>query len=101
TTPQDHSLTILDASDPAVLKPKTVVKTEGETEGFAVDESRGLFFTNLEDKGSTLAIDVKTHQLKATYSPACGEDGPRGIAADRAIGRLELVRLHVDRERAP
>src|SRR5262249_55195569 len=40
------------------------------------------FFTNLEDKGSTLVIDVKTHKVKATWSPGCGPDGPRGLAFD-------------------
>jgi DNA-binding beta-propeller fold protein YncE len=84
TTPDDHSLTVLDASKPEALKAKTTVKTPGEVEGYAVDESRGVFFTNLEDKGSTLAVDVKTHAVKATWNPGCNEKGPRGVAVDVA-----------------
>ncbi len=84
TTPRDHSLTVLDASKPDALKPKLVVKLEGESEGYAVDETRGLFFTNLEDKDKTVVVDVKTHAVKATYAPGCGGDGPRGIAVDTA-----------------
>jgi DNA-binding beta-propeller fold protein YncE len=82
TTPQDHALAVLDASKPAALKSKTTVKTEGSPEGYATDETRALFFTNLEDKGATLVIDVKTHKVKTTWNPNCGPDGPRGIAFD-------------------
>ena len=53
-----------------------------EPEGYAVDDVRGLFFTNLEDKGSTLVIDVKAHAVKATWTASCGKDGPRGLAFD-------------------
>jgi DNA-binding beta-propeller fold protein YncE len=84
TTPRDKSLAVLDASKPDTLKPKLVIKTEGEPEGYAVDETRGLFFTNLEDKDKTLTIDVKTHAVKATWSAGCGDAGPRGIALDVA-----------------
>jgi DNA-binding beta-propeller fold protein YncE len=84
TTPRDQALTVLDASKPAILEPKTVVRVDGEPEGYAVDDAHGLFFTNLEDKGSTLAIDIKTHRVEATWAPGCGPDGPRGVAVDRA-----------------
>jgi DNA-binding beta-propeller fold protein YncE len=84
TTPKDQSLTVLDASKPATLAVKTVVKTDGAPEGYAVDEGHGLFFTNLEDKGGTVVVDVKTHKVLATWSPGCGADGPRGIAFDSA-----------------
>jgi DNA-binding beta-propeller fold protein YncE len=84
TTPRDHSLTVLDASKPDTLKAKLVVKTDGEPEGYAVDETRGLFFTNLEDKDKTLTIDLKTHAVKSTWSAGCGDAGPRGIALDTA-----------------
>ena len=85
TTPRDSTLTVLDASKPDELKLKTTVKLPGRPEGYAVDESRGLFFTNLEDKDRSVVVDVKTHTPKATWNPGCGADGPRGIAAD--IGR--------------
>jgi hypothetical protein len=82
TTPHDSSLTVLDASKPAKLTKKAVIKVEGEPEGYAVDDVHGLFFTNLEDKNKTLVIDVKAHAVKATWSPGCGDDGPRGLAVD-------------------
>jgi DNA-binding beta-propeller fold protein YncE len=88
TTPRDGSLTILDASKPAALAPKLVLKTDGEPEGYAVDADRGLFYTNLEDKNRTLVIDVKTHAVRATWSPACGADGPRGVSIDTARNLL-------------
>jgi hypothetical protein len=82
TTPGDQALAVLDASKPGALKAKATVKTDGVPEGYAVDDARGLFFTNLEDKGGTLVIDVKTRKVKATWNPRCGADGPRGLAFD-------------------
>jgi DNA-binding beta-propeller fold protein YncE len=82
TTPKDQSVTVLDAKKPTALEAKTVVKVGGASEGYAVDDVHGLFFTNLEDKGSALVIDVKTHAVRSTYSPGCASDGPRGLAVD-------------------
>ncbi|HWL84776.1 MAG TPA: hypothetical protein VNO21_03195 [Polyangiaceae bacterium] len=84
TTPQTQSLAVLDASKPASLSSKATIKLPGEPEGFAVDESRGLFYTNLEDKDRSLVIDVKTHAVKSSWNPGCGEEGPRGVALDAA-----------------
>jgi streptogramin lyase len=82
TLPHEQSLAVLDASVPAVLKLKTVFKVPGEPEGYAVDAAHGVFMTNLEDKGDTLQIDIKTHLTKATWNAKCGPDGPRGVAFD-------------------
>jgi DNA-binding beta-propeller fold protein YncE len=90
TTPKDRALVVLDAGNPRALKAKTVVKTDGAPEGFAVDDKRGTFFTNLEDKGVTLVIDVRTHAVKSTWNPDCGPDGPRGVAFD-AVRDLLVV----------
>ena len=84
TSPEDQSLTVLDASKGDSLKAKTIVKVGGAPEGFAVDDLHGLFFTNLEDKGGTVVIDVKSHSVKSTWNAACGNDGPRGVAVDPA-----------------
>ncbi len=86
TTPQNQTVTVLDASKPDALKAKTTIKLEGDPEGYAVDASRGLFFTNLEDKNKTVVIDVASHKPKATWTPDCGSEGPRGIAAEVAHG---------------
>ncbi len=88
TTPKASSLVVLDASKPAALKIKTQIKVDGSPEGYAVDDAHGTFFTNLEDKDKTLAIDVATHKVKSTWSPGCGEDGSRGIASDSSRGLL-------------
>jgi len=73
---------VLDASTAGSLKQKSVIKVPGAPEGFAVDSVRGLFLTNLEDVGSTLAIDLKTHAIKETWRPGCAAEGPRGLAVD-------------------
>ncbi|HXY41641.1 MAG TPA: hypothetical protein VEQ10_18330 [Vicinamibacteria bacterium] len=82
TTPRDKSLTILDASRPGALTVKDKVVLEGSPEGYAVDDGRGVFYTNLEDKDRTLAIDVRRRSVTGTWLPKCGEEGPRGLAID-------------------
>ncbi|GAC1551583.1 MAG: hypothetical protein NVS3B10_14060 [Polyangiales bacterium] len=91
TAPHDGTLIVLDASKPGQLAAKTTIRLPGEPEGYAVDESRGLFFTNLEDKGGTVVIDVKTHKPRATWSAGCGADGPRGVAFDEARNFLVVA----------
>ena len=58
------------------------IKIDGDPEGLAVDAARGLFYTNLEDRDRTLAIDVKTRKIVASWPAGCGADGPRGLALD-------------------
>jgi hypothetical protein len=53
-----------------------------------VDAKRGRFYTNLEDKDRTVAVDLKTHETVATWNPACGGGGPHGLALDEAAGHL-------------
>jgi DNA-binding beta-propeller fold protein YncE len=84
TTPKDNAITILDATVPAKLKAKTKITLDGSPEGFVVDDARGVFYTNLEDKDKTLAIDTKTHKVTSTWEAQCGSDGPRGLALDAA-----------------
>jgi DNA-binding beta-propeller fold protein YncE len=83
TTPGDHTLTIVGVAgkEPRVV---ATVKVPGSPEGYAVDEARGVFYTNLEDKDQTLAIDVATHKVTATWPATCGAEGPRGLAIDEA-----------------
>jgi len=82
TTPRVQAIAVLDASKPDTLKLKTSIHLDGDPEGYAVDATRGLFLTNLEDRNKTVLIDVKTHKPKASWSIECGTDGPRGIAVD-------------------
>ena len=85
TTPRDKSIRILDAS---TLHQKTKLTFDGNPEGFAVDAKRHRFYTNLEDKDLTLAIDLRSHETVATWHPGCGEDGPHGLRIGEADGQL-------------
>ena len=71
--------------DPGV---RTTIVTCLELEGYAVDAKRGRFYTNLEDKDQTLAIDLKTQKTIATWNPSCGKEGPHGLRIDAADGHL-------------
>lgn len=88
TTPRQESLQILDVKDGAAPKVAGSIALDGEPEGYAVDAGRGLVFTNLEDRGRTLAIDVKTRKVVSTFDPGCGKEGPRGLALDPGRGVL-------------
>lgn len=76
TTPRDNTIHVLDA---ATLDQKASFVLEGAPEGYAVDAKRGIYFTNLEDRDQTLAIDVRTKKRVGTWKSGCGEDGPRGL----------------------
>jgi DNA-binding beta-propeller fold protein YncE len=79
TTPKDESITILDSG----LQKQDVVKFGGETEAYAIDGARRVYYTNLENKNVTLAIDIASRTIKATWPLSCA-DGPRGLAFDSA-----------------
>lgn len=85
TTPRDESIRVLDAK---TLQQKAKLTFDGNPEGYAVDSRRGRFYTNLEDKDQTLAIDLKTHKTVATWSPNCGKEGPHGLGLDANAGQL-------------
>src|SRR4029453_6276981 len=76
------SLEIFDASDPHHLKPKTRIPLDDLAEGYAVDNQRGLFYTNIEEAGKTIAIDVRSHKVVATWNP--GSTDLQGLALDNA-----------------
>ncbi len=91
TTPRDRSIVILDVSTPAAPKVSGRIALDGDPEGYAVDDSRGLFYTNLEDKDRTLRISTETRKVTATWMPACGEEGPRGLALTADGGFLMVA----------
>jgi hypothetical protein len=88
TTPRDKSIRILDAK---TLAQKAKLPFDGEPEGFAPDATRGRFYTNLEDKDVTLAIDLASHKTVATWKSNCGEQGPHGIRLAEAEGMLVVA----------
>ena len=91
TTPRDRSIRVLDVSAPGAPVAKSTITFEGEPEGFAVDNTRGVFFTNLEDKDKTLVVDIKSHAILKTWNPACGEEGPKGLIFDADTNHLIVV----------
>jgi DNA-binding beta-propeller fold protein YncE len=76
------SLQVFDASDPSHLKWKTKIPLDGFAEGYAVDNQRGLFYTNIEDTGATVAIDLRTHNIVAKWN--VGGNELQGLALDTA-----------------
>jgi DNA-binding beta-propeller fold protein YncE len=53
---------------------------EDLAEGYAVDNQRGLFYTNIEKAGTTVAINVRTHNIVAKWNP--GSSDLQGLALD-------------------
>ena len=88
TTPRDHSIVVLNASATDALKWKATIRLDGQPEGFAVDDARGVFYTNLEDQDRTLTIDVRSRRVASTWLSGCGEGGPKGLAIDRGLNFL-------------
>ena len=88
TTPRDKSIAVLDLKDPAQPAAAGKISFDGEPEGYAADDGRGIFYTNLEDRDLTLAVDAKTRKIVSTWRSGCGEKGPRGLALD--AGRRHL-----------
>src|SRR5882724_3212673 len=78
----DKSIQVFDVSDPRHLKLKTKIPLDGSAEGYAVDNQRGLFYTNVEETGKTVAIDVHSHKLAATWN--AGSTELQGLALDNA-----------------
>jgi hypothetical protein len=85
TTPGEKSIRVLDSK---TLQQKAKLTFDGNPEGYAVDAKRGRFYTNMEDKDQTLAIDLKTQKTVATWNPSCGTEGPHGLGLDAAAGHL-------------
>ena len=85
TTPRDRSIRVLDAK---TLEEKSKITLDGSPEGFAADPAHGRFYTNLEDKDRTLAIDIATRKTVETWNPGCGEEGPRGLRVDTSAQHL-------------
>src|SRR6266576_2336418 len=61
------SLQVFDASDPQRLKWKSKIPVDDLAEGYAVENDRGLFYTNIEDAGVTVAVDVRSRDIVAKW----------------------------------
>jgi len=87
TLPRSKSIAVLATSESGIRE-RVQVSLNGVPEGYAVDLRRGRFYTNLEDRDETLALDLTTHAVVARWKTGCGEKGPRGLALDAEAGLL-------------
>lgn len=79
----DRSIKILSASSRNNLTPAGKIPLPGSAEGYAVDNLHGRFYTNLEETGQTVAIDVRKRAVVSTWR-SC--DDPSGVAVDGKRG---------------
>jgi len=79
----DPGIQILSAAPANSLKHAGKIPLPGSAEGYAVDNHHGLFYTNLEETGQTVAVDVRTHKVVSTWR-SC--DHPSGVAVDGQRG---------------
>src|SRR6266487_4154864 len=81
----DKTIQVFDVSEPHHLKSKLKIPLDGSAEGYAVDNERGLFYTNVEETGKTVAIDVRSHKVVAERKV---HDDLQGLTLDSARGFL-------------
>jgi DNA-binding beta-propeller fold protein YncE len=79
----DRSIKILSATRPGKLTPAGKIPLPGSAEGYAVDNVHGRFYTNLEETGQTVAIDVHKRAVVSTW-PSCNDAS--GVAVDSKRG---------------
>jgi DNA-binding beta-propeller fold protein YncE len=81
----DKTIQVFDASEPRHLKLKLKIPLDGSAEGYAVDNQRGIFYTNIEEAGKTVAIDVRSHKIVGQWKV---HDDLQGLTLDSARGLL-------------
>jgi hypothetical protein len=81
----DKTIQVFDASDPRHLKLKLKIPLDGSAEGYAVDNQRGIFYTNIEEAGKTVAIDVRSHKIVGQWKV---HDDLQGLTLDSARALL-------------
>ena len=84
TTGPGKSIEIFDASDPKHPKWKGRISLEAGSEGYAVDNQRGRFYTNLDGLGRTIAIEVRSHNIIADWNVESHDT--QGLALDTRRG---------------
>jgi hypothetical protein len=102
TTGPGKSIEVFDATEPRYPKWKMEIPLESGSEGYAVDNRRARFYTNLEQIGKTVSIDVRSHQVVGRWD--VGSHDLQGIALDTARGFVfvacadHVVSLNADHE---
>ena len=80
------SIQVFDAADPKRPSWKMEITLEASCEGYAVDNARGRFYTNLAEIGKTVAFDVRSYKKVAEWN--LGSHDVQGIALDPARGLI-------------
>src|SRR5579862_4494743 len=75
----DPAIQILATTPSGALKHAGKIPLPASAEGYAVDTQHGRFYTNLEETGQTVAIDVHSHKVVSTWN-SCAH--PSGVAVD-------------------
>ena len=86
TTGPGKSIQIFDVSDAHHPKLKSKIDLDGPTEGYAIDNERGRFYTNIDEQGLTLAIDLRSHKIISKWP--IGSKELQGLAIDTQRGFL-------------
>jgi DNA-binding beta-propeller fold protein YncE len=81
----DKTIQVFDASEPRHIKLKLKIPLDGSAEGYAVDNQKGVFYTNIDEAGKTVAIDVRSHKVVAEWKV---HDDLQGLTLDSARGFL-------------
>jgi DNA-binding beta-propeller fold protein YncE len=79
----DHSIKIFSTAHKKTPTPAGKISLPGSAEGYAVDNEHGRFYTNLEETGQTIVIDVRQRKVVSKWN-SCG--GPSGVAVDSKRG---------------
>ena len=79
----DRSIKILSVTPRGKLIPAGKIPLPGSAEGYAVDNPHGRFYTNLEETGQTVAIDVHKRTIVSTW-PSCNDAS--GVAVESKRG---------------
>ena len=81
----DKTIQVFDASEPRHLKLKLKIPLDGSAKGYAVDNQKAVFYTNIDEAGKTVAIDLRSHKVVAEWKV---HDDLQGLALDSARGFL-------------
>ncbi|MEI8256183.1 MAG: hypothetical protein WCJ30_10980 [Deltaproteobacteria bacterium] len=88
TLPRIHALAMLRVNGMSRPTLDARLALDGSPEGYAVDPVAGIFYTNLEDRNRTLAIDIHTRVVVSDWPSGCDAEGPRGLAIDTTRHQL-------------
>ena len=72
--------------DPASNQVTATIDIGGKPET-AVSDGAGMLFVNVEDKNEIVAVDLKSHTVKAHWELG-GAEGPTGLSYDKTTKRL-------------